>query len=180
MNNNKPVMFLDIDDTLLIWGEIGGFAAPGAVEFMRWAVQHWEVRWLTMWCPSGRLEPHGAAELSYRFGHQLPPEFFQAIVNPHGWFREKRRSISDAELTRHWVWVEDGLHFSLGPYRHRFYQCNVTEDPLALQKTWLRLAERFDLPRPPEPWAERPIFPPIILSNNDVIRQYRHTPAWEQ
>jgi hypothetical protein len=57
MQKYRPVLYLDLDDTLLTWAASRPLAAPGAREFVLWALEHYEIRWLTRWCPTGSWSP---------------------------------------------------------------------------------------------------------------------------
>jgi hypothetical protein len=77
--SERPVLYLDVDDTLIMWNDAHpyGKAAPWAREFVLWAVEHCEVRWLTMWCPAGRMAPHREAELALLL---VSPEYRAALL----------------------------------------------------------------------------------------------------
>lgn len=152
----KPrVLYLDVDDTLLVWtNEHGGRAAPKAKEFIEWADQHLEVRWLTAWCPSGKMQRARAEELAEKFSHKVPPEFFERFTNPKHWIDEKTKAV-DFNDPRPWVWVEDRLlttetkFMQDNRYIDNFYACNVTTNRMVLQSVWRKLAKKFDLPGGP-------------------------------
>lgn len=178
-------MYLDIDDSLLVWtNDIGGFAAPRAAEFMHWALEHFEVRWLTMWCPSGRLQDYGAEELSYRFNYKVSKETFFDIHNPKMFWQDKTDGV-DFDDPRPWVWVEDGLIPSETALlkqkglHDNFYKTNVSHDRRVLQKTWRLLAERFNLPGGPvsptvdTPYSTEMDIPFSVLSVDDIINNFR-------
>lgn len=174
------IMMIDLDDTLLVWTDKGmGFAAPAADEFMLWALEHFEVRWLTMWCPSGKLREHGARELSYRFGHRIPPEVFAGISNPKRFINNKTEAV-DHDDSRPWVWVEDALvPYELKELQDKncmenFYPTNVTHNVVALQATWAKLAKRFNLPKPKTPYSTKIIYPNVILSDTDMMTEFRN------
>lgn len=152
----KPVLYLDVDDTLLIWP--AGIGAPGAPEFIRWAKTHFEVRWLTMWCPSGDLYDL-APVLAGRLN--MPVAELAEIRNPVPFWRtfstrDKTTSIVDGAIAegRTWVWVEDEFldHreadwvYGHPQYTHNYYETTVSRDPEALLRTWRELATRFSLP----------------------------------
>lgn len=152
----KPrVMYLDVDDTLLIWTNNHlGVAAPRAAEFINWSLDHFEVRWLTMWTLSGKMPTDRAQELSDRFGHTIEPKIFEYhIENPNSFSSFKTSGI-DFDDPRPWVWVEDGILLKerqiLESHKayHNFYKTNVTLNVVELQRTWKLLAMRFQLPFP--------------------------------
>lgn len=161
-NKQDILLFLDIDDTLLRFDSSSpaheiGLAAPYAPEFVLWALEHFEVRWLTMWCPCGILEEHRAKELSGLFGGKVTTEQFLAIRNPRNFFTEdsmlKTNGI-DFTDTIPWVWVEDNLLKSeiavLDEHKmyNRWIKCNVSKDPKALYWAWESIANRFQLEMP--------------------------------
>jgi hypothetical protein len=145
----RPVLYLDLDDTIISW-EGGPHAAPGAHEFMLWAMERFEIRWLTTWCPGGVMEEGLLHDLAKML--KIPAETLRRLrgfewpesgskLNGIAW-------IEHLVLDRPFVWLEDDYGFKereravlnrhglLGSYRH----CNVTEDPQALSRThvWLR------------------------------------------
>lgn len=182
----KRILYLDIDDTLLVWtNDIGGFAAPRAADFVHWALEHFEIRWLTLWCPSGRLQPHGAEELSYRFNYKVSKEIFASIHNPRMFQEMNKADGIDFDDPRPWVWVEDGalsneqyILKSKGLWNN-FYKTNVSQDRRMLQKTWRLLAERFNLPGAPNqptpdiPYSIEMDIPFSTLSVEEIINNFR-------
>lgn len=149
----KPaVMYLDIDDTLLTdnesyWFEVHGedawylmshseLAAPGAGDFLRWATQHYEVRFLSAKTASGFMDPSVADRLASAFG--LEPEFI-ASIPCCAWGNNKLDGI-DFDDPRPWIWIEDGLlseekeELKRRGLYDRHLRCNVTQDPYALMR----------------------------------------------
>jgi hypothetical protein len=139
----KPVLYLDLDDTLISW-EGGPHAAPGAREFVVWALARFEIRWLTTWCPGGEMEDPLLGDLCKML--QLPAEELRAIrgfewpedgskLNGLAW-------LEHLVLGRPFIWLEDDYGFTerersflvqnrlINSYRH----CNVTEDPHSLRR----------------------------------------------
>jgi hypothetical protein len=150
----RPVLYLDLDDTLIAWDTGGPRGAPGAHEFMLWALAHFEVRWLTTWCPSGTMGESLLDDLARML--RIPIEEFRDIRGCE-WEASgsKLNGITWMEhlvLNRPFVWLEDeygfrdrerhflAQHHLLGCYVH----CNVTEDPQsiprmqAILQRWLR------------------------------------------
>lgn len=166
----KPVMFLDVDDTLLSYP--GGQAGAFVPDFIRWAKEHFEVRWLTMWCPSGdmRRPANGAAHWILARRLKITDDEVLEIVNPHefpvwgsymgfnGSYRDKSESIR-AMLGdtpgRAWVWVEDPhlerseWLFLLPPENAvNYFETSVSANDQAVVETMVLLAQRFRLPLP--------------------------------
>lgn len=114
----KPVMYLDIDDVLLDWsrGGLNPRAALGAREFLLWAIDNYEVRWLTYWAPNGRLDPDDVGVLARTL--QVPPSVLHEIrgldwsggSTPVWGVHTKLDGIAWVEhlaMGRPFVWVED-------------------------------------------------------------------------
>lgn len=178
----KPrVMYLDIDDSIIVWtNQIMGFGAPRSADFINWSLEHFEVRWLTMWCPSGRLRQEGADELSYRLGGKISPDVFRSISNPKNFINNKTEGIDFAD-PRPWVWVEDGMVFDekcildARGMSKNFYPTNVSQNIMVLQKTWRLLAERFDLPGGPDKnYSKEMDQPKVIITINDIMDRFRN------
>jgi hypothetical protein len=152
---DRPVLYLDLDDTVLAWVNGSPGPARGAREFVLWALERFEVRWLTTWCPSGEMEQGLLADLCLML--DLEPE---TLCHIRGFDWESTASklngiawLEHLVLKRPFLWVEDdygvgereievlrGLGLE-GSYIH----CNVTHDPLALQSLHaelVRLASR--------------------------------------
>lgn len=146
-----PVLYLDLDDTLVVWSEGKPQAAPGAHDFVRWALTRFEVRWLTTWCPSGEMEEGLLGDLAKILKFQ-PDELRH--IRGFSWDSEgsKLNGIAWLEhiaMGRTFVWLEDDYGFRdreravlteaglLDCYRH----CNVTVDPHSLARAHASLAE---------------------------------------
>lgn len=177
----KPrLMYLDVDDTLLVWtNKVRGFAAPRADDFIRWALEHFEVRWLTMWCPDGHMHRKAAEELSYRFNSTILPETFQKIYNPKSFINKKTDGI-DFDDPRPWVWVEDSMvTYEILEMNRRnkidnFYPTNVSHNAVMLQSTWRKLAKRFDLTGTPDmPFTTKTEIPVTPMTVNELIYRFR-------
>ena len=153
MTVNKPVMYLDIDDTLICWYK-NPKPAFKAKQFLLWATTHFEVRWLTWWCPSGTLDDADARKLGYFF--ELPSSVFSDIRNPLSFVKNKTDAIDWKEhySGRKWVWIEDAvwqydrdiLRLHKAGLNH--IPCHVTANYHRLSKVWEMVAERFNLPMP--------------------------------
>jgi hypothetical protein len=153
---SKLVLYVDIDDTLLMWrstGHRGKYipkAAPGAGDFLRWAVNHFEVRWLSMWCRDGQFQPGNAEELAQLLGVEV--EFITAIptvrfTDPDK-FRDECRKTDGIDFTEDFVWIEDDILQSekqvLRDHKMglRHIPCNVTANPNRLLVVWEQLRKR--------------------------------------
>jgi hypothetical protein len=181
LENKKPIMYLDIDDTIIVWtNHIAGFAAPKADEFIKWALEHFEVRWLTMWTPSGELSSAGADELEYRFNNTISASTFLSIKNSKSFINNKTEAI-DFDTDRQWVWVEDSMVYTEKMEMIRrvrdgnFYPTNVSLNVMQLQVTWNKLSNRFSLPGPPSKTYSKTIIRPTIeLSEDELLTKFRN------
>lgn len=174
----RPVMYLDVDDTLLSMHEsflpteprilrstwrYYGFAPPGVREFVEWALDHFEIRWLTWWCGSHEMAEEQLARLAGEVG--VPAEALAPIRST----RFAARSHNDHCLKtdgiewdehragRPFVWVEDWISdreravLRGNGFADCWIPCHVTEDPTALQRVHAELQRRFPTPTPEEP-----------------------------
>jgi hypothetical protein len=160
-DDQRPIMYLDVDDTLIrrygwVDGEYTfiGKGAPDAGEFVKWAVRNFEVRWLTLRCPTGTMEPDALRELA----RDLPieREWIWYIRNPLGLWRNGNADTKidgiDWDETRPWVWVEDRIgerEAQMLRGRHildRYIPCNVTDEPNRLAEVKQLLCDRFKIP----------------------------------
>lgn len=142
MPDLRPVLYLDLDDTLLSWASGRPLAVPAAREFVLWALDCFEVRWLTTWCPTGEMEPGLLRDLGKLL--DIPPDRLGHIRGGH-WegTDSKLNGISWLEhvvLERPFFWVEDDKGVTErersflaehGLERH-YHHCNVTKTPDAL------------------------------------------------
>lgn len=112
----RPVLYLDLDDTLVAWpdGRRGSpRVARGGRELLCWALERYEVRWLTTWCPDGRMESRLLRDLAKMLG--VPAEALEGIRGldwSHS--RCKLDGIAWMEhvvLRRPFVWLEDEYGF---------------------------------------------------------------------
>jgi hypothetical protein len=140
----RPVLYLDLDDTLLSWQSGSPRAARGAREFVLWALERFEVRWLTRWCPSGEMSDSHLEDLGNLLN--LPPKSIRHIRGfEWGLDGSKLDGIAWLEhlvLERPFLWVEDEK--GVGERELRFLEdqglldsyhpVNVTEDPGSLQR----------------------------------------------
>lgn len=156
----RPVLYLDLDDTLVSWATGQPVAAPAAAPFVTWALQHFEVRWLTTWCPDGEMPDgllHDLARLL-----RLPVETLGRIRGidwaASGCKLDGIAWLEHRVLGRPFAWVEDEKGFRererdflarnrmLGSY----YHCNVTDEVDSLSRVWESLRARYgSVPSPP-------------------------------
>jgi hypothetical protein len=148
-NKDKPICFLDIDDTWLCFNSnfleqhkfqiinegIDTFAAPHAREFLETLDKHFEIIWLTAWAPLGKLsQPWKLANAT-----GLPISFFTSKQALPWWkHNDNKASAIPENLTRPWIWIEDDLPEGelqvlneLGML-DRWIRVNVTENVNAL------------------------------------------------
>jgi hypothetical protein len=150
----RPVLYLDLDDTLLSWQGGRPRAAPGARRFLLWALERFEVRWLTTWCPGGQMESSLLADLctmleveTSRLGHirGFSWEATGSKLNGIAW-------LEHMAWERPFLWVEDGYgvreaersFLAAQGFLDRYRHCNVTEDPMSLMRLHLALAGEWD------------------------------------
>lgn len=165
-NFDRPVMYLDVDDTILtsndaIWEATYGnlpkgyvvpadtiIPAPGAGEFLEWATEHYEVRWLTFKCPSGVMHPWWVKTLARAL--KVPEEMIASIRGisfAHTFNKCDGINWEEHAAGREWIWIEDDIdqrELQILAGRgclSRWIRCNVTEDPYALKRLHERLKE---------------------------------------
>lgn len=148
----KPrVLYLDVDDSLVRWdNDRLGTPGNGAKEFVEWAKKHFEIRWLTAWCPSGVMGDIGKEGLSKIF--KVEPEFFDDMDNPKSWGMSNYKTDGiDYVDPRPWVWVEDeilereAMFLTTIDKLANFIKTDSSADPDALLKTKAILKQRFHL-----------------------------------
>lgn len=150
----RPVLYLDIDDTLLSWASGAPKAVASSESFLRWAMERFEVRWLTKWCPGGTMSDDLLGDLSKMVGVDVAG---LGAIPGCAWEESGIKAdgiawLEHAILGREFVWVEnreglsaqdlDLLHTA--GFRDRYYPCNVSEDETALDRTRALLERRFD------------------------------------
>lgn len=160
MRSSRPIAYLDVDDTILRHpaGEASS-AAPGAADFLRFLARHFEVRWLTRWCPGGRMRPDQLAALETTL--EVPAAELRAIVNPCSFedleppdgFPVKWRALDwkAIDAGRPFVWIEnyitpeDRRVLAERGLLNSFILCDVTAEPRRLFDVRRILEERFAL-----------------------------------
>lgn len=159
----KPVLYLDVDDTLMRFPNnpkrykglepFQGLPAPGVEDFLKWAREFCEVRWLTMWATRGTMHPDLEEKLARWL--KVPQALIADWHNPIDWWDTpgslKTSGINwdEHEAGRPWFWIEDE-HLMPGEIQilkerkvlRHYHECNVSRNPNALQKVWRRLLTR--------------------------------------
>lgn len=145
----RPVLYLDVDDTVLSWADGEPAAVPSSRAFVEWALSNFEVRWLTKWCPSGQMPEDLLGDLAKMLG--LEPERL-ACIEGCSW-EESGAKVDGIMWLEHLVmgrpffWVENREGLSdrdlavlvATDTRHRYLECNVSEDETALERTRQRI-----------------------------------------
>jgi hypothetical protein len=152
-DTGRPVLYLDIDDTLLTWAAGYPAAARGAREFVVWALERFQIRWLSTWCPTGEMPDSLLHDLARML--DVDPARLRSIRS-FDWdaTESKLNGIAWLEhvvLNRPFLWVEDeygvgdaerqflASHGFLSAYRH----CNVTKDADSLIRLHHTLMRSF-------------------------------------
>lgn len=149
----RPVLYMDIDDTLLRYPEGGEGPVPaaGAVEFVAWVFEHFEVRWLTRWCRDGRMSDHLIRAFCRMF--RMDAEVVRRVKGLD-WSETDNKLdgiawLEHVVLGRRFLWIEDehGLgeteqtFLTRQGFEEMWLSCNVTVDPQALRTLHERLLE---------------------------------------
>ena len=143
----RPVLYLDLDDTLIAWpdGRKGSpRGAEGAREFLCWALDRYEVRWLTTWCPDGRMDDGLLHDLARML--KLPVETLRD-VRGMDWSESECKLDGIAWMEhvvtgRPFLWLEDDFGFGdreraflkAHGLSDRYQHVNVTADGGALAR----------------------------------------------
>lgn len=163
----KPVVYLDVDDTLLRFppvpakklvhrlkkGELfEGLPAPGVQDFLFWLKENAEVRWLTMWAMRGTMHPELEEKLARLL--DVPQDLIAGWHNPLDWggtpggLKTSGINWDEHEAGRPWIWLEDGILLDEREILKekkvfsRWIECNVSRNPQALTNVWQRLKTR--------------------------------------
>lgn len=141
---NRAVLYLDLDDTVVSWAGGRPHAAPHAREFVVWALDRFEVRWLTRWCPGGEMEEKLLGDLARMLDLEL-----SCIAGVRGAEWDPRGSkangiawLEHTVLGRPFVWLEDEHGFGDREraileghgFLPSYWHCNVTVDERALRR----------------------------------------------
>jgi hypothetical protein len=153
----RTVLYLDVDDTLIDWSDwLRPRAARGAKDFLLWAMDHYEVRWLTYWAPEGRMEEDRLEQLSEIL--DVDTNVLRRIGGRDwSWSMDKKDGIrwKEAAVGRPFVWVEDDGEVGDNLRRklerlgllHCYRECNVTRDKDALVRVHEELRGEWKLQR---------------------------------
>ena len=147
----RPVLYLDLDDTIVSWATGEPRGAPGVDEFMMWALRTFEVRWLTSWTPGGQMEESLLVDLAKLTGVDV--DLLRCIRGLDWEGGSKLDGIAWLEhvvLERPFVWMEDGtlpdpaLEFLRAHgFADCFVLCDVTRDEGALTRLHQRLDDAW-------------------------------------
>lgn len=147
------MLYLDIDDTLLSWASGEPKGVPASGRFVQWAMERFEIRWLTKWCPTGQMADELLGDLSKMLGVETAQlrgirgcSWDESGIKVDGiaW-------LEHAVLGRDFAWVENREGVSdrdlevleLAGYADRYFPCNVSEDESALDRAREHLERRF-------------------------------------
>jgi len=166
----KPVLYLDVDDTLLsmheryypaekrrpasTWRHYG-YSPPSGREFLLWALEHFEVRWLSWWCAWGDMHDLQRERLEAEF--ELPSGALAGVRaarfgDSEGCRKTAGIAWEEHDAGRPFWWVEDWISEREQQVLRgrgmldRWIPCHVTEDPHALQRAWDRLRAEVEVP----------------------------------
>lgn len=151
-SNQKPVLFLDVDGVLIRYpsykgNEIlyakhpRGIPAPGVRDFLSWAFEHFECRWLTAWAVSGTMIRETRESLSKVL--DMEPSLFEIPNHSHPWGDNKTQAIDATEFqngARLGFWLDDDImkdeqaQLRKWGLPHIFVHTNSSKDPDALFK----------------------------------------------
>lgn len=145
----RPVLYLDLDDTLLSWADGEPRAVPSSGSFMEWALARFEVRWLTRWCPSGEMPEDLLGDLAKMLG--VDPARL-GCIRGCSWEESGAKVdgitwLEHTVMDRPFFWVEnrEGLTdrdlevLNETGFREHYLECNVSEDETVLERTRRRL-----------------------------------------
>jgi hypothetical protein len=156
-------LYLDLDDTIFIQTN----PVHNSAAFFHWCKKHFDIRWLTRWCPDGKMNPD---QINYLSKHlNVPKEEFPKFNNPLG-FKWSKTEAVDWAGNKPWIWVENDLFPHEKPLmetmmknyfgnEEHFYRTNLhywdltPNEPQAangpenaIYRTWTKIAKDFKLP----------------------------------
>lgn len=148
--HERPVLYVDVDDTLIVHARDGSRPAPQATAFLEWAVDAFDLRWLSYWAPAGVLDDRDLESLSRMLDMDARR---LASVQGLGFGGTAASTKLDAVtwlehlvLGRPFLWIEDddcmisiptilAVLSDLG-LRDRWVPCNVTRTPHRLARIY--------------------------------------------
>lgn len=161
------ILYIDVDDTLLLHQK----PVHNTAAFFQWCDKHFDVKWMTRWCPDGKMTPSQISYLAPILG--IEPEDFKRFENPLKFAWCKTEAV-DWEGRQPFIWVENTLFPHEVPRMtermikyfgnlDRFYETNLhywdltPNEPQAaagpenaIWRTWKKLAQDFKIKRPIE------------------------------
>lgn len=137
----SAVLYLDLDDTILTWKDGSPAPGPGVRDFLLWALDRFEVRWLTRWARDGCMSSDLLTDLAKLTG--VEEERLRSIRGLDWSDGTKLDGLAWVEHMvrgRPFVWLEDDntganhqYFLELHGFAHCYWHCDVTEDPEALR-----------------------------------------------
>ncbi len=160
MSGERPIAYLDVDETILRHPASDiSLAPPNIGPFLRFLAAHFEVRWLTRWCPGGRMREDQLALLEGHLG--VTADELRCIANPGAFVDDhgpqgtpaKWRALDweAIERGRRFVWIENAITrddlavLQARGLLDRWIPCDVTADPGRLAEVQAILTRRFGL-----------------------------------
>ncbi len=157
----RPIAYLDVDDTLLRHPAPDvSLPAPGVAAFLRFLADHFEVRWLTRWCPGGRMREDQQELLAHQLG--IAADVLRCMANLAAFVDEHGAPASPAKWPaldweaighgRPFVWIENAITpgdravLEARGLLDRWIPCDVTGHPDRLAEVESLLRARFRLP----------------------------------
>lgn len=149
--SNKPVLFLDVDGvvlgfrddpaTLQVYKD-GVVPAEGLWDFLDWAIEHMDCRWLTSWAPWGTMDRPSKEQLIRIIGGDINK--LDHFDHDHPWGSDKTQAIDPTEFFggKLAFWLDDDVckgeqkDLKRWGLERIFVHTNVFKDPLALMKSW--------------------------------------------
>jgi hypothetical protein len=136
----RPVLYLDLDDTIVTWESGAPRGAPGVESFLRWALRRFEVRWLTSWAPDGQMEESLIVDLCRLTGVEVSAlQRIRGLDWEGGSKLDGLAWLEHVALRRPFVWIEDSslpdeaiAFLERHGFGSCFWRCDVTREADAL------------------------------------------------